>query len=118
MFALKKEQEEKDKKAQEEMKAKIDKVKAASADPKAAAAKPKKLHKKKTHTREENEEKPALGGLTSDDMITDDTSENNLFDNISVEFPSYCRPLWSKGVELNVAKKAAEMLPCWKKAAK
>lgn len=35
-----------------------------------------------------------------------------------MEFPSYCRPLWSKAVEINVAKKAAEMLPCWKKAAK
>lgn len=34
-----------------------------------------------------------------------------------MEFPSYCRPLWSKSVEINVAKKAAEMLPCWKEAA-
>lgn len=100
------------------MKEKIDKVKAASAAP-AAAAKPKKLHKKHLKARQEEEEdKPAFGGLKSSDMITDDTSENNLFDNISVEFPSYCRPLWSKAVEINVAKKAAEMLPCWKKAAK
>lgn len=43
--------------------------------------------------------------------------ENNFFDNVSVEFPSYCRPLWSKEVELAIAKKAANMLPCWNKAA-
>lgn len=123
MFELKKEKEAEEKKDADEQKAKIDKVKAASApkdgkkDAKADAPK-KKLHKRKLHSRaDSDEEKPAFGGLSSDEMILDETSTNNLFDNISVEFPSYCRPLWSKGVELNVAKKAAEMLPCWKKAA-
>jgi len=104
------------------MKKKIDETKAAS-DPKGGAkadakgeAKPKK-RKRMHRKRAEEEEKPAFGGLKMDDMITDETAENNLFDNVSVEFPSYCRPLWSKAVEINVAKKAAEMLPCWKKAA-
>lgn len=49
------------------------------------------------------------------DMSAD--SENNFFDNVSVEFPSYCRPLWSKDVELAIAKKAGLMIPCWSKAA-
>lgn len=114
MFALKAEEKKKEEEAQKAQDAKIKAVEDKSKTP--APPAPKKLHKKH-HRQEEESEKPALGGLTSKDMIHDETSENNFFDNISVEFPSYCRPLWSKGVELNVAKKAAEMLPCWKKAA-
>lgn len=99
------------KKQEEDTAAKIEKTEAASDKPSAAtkdaqakdakdAKKGKKLHK----TRQEDN-KPAFGGLSMSDMSMD--SENNLFDNVSVEFPSYCRPLWSKEVELAIAKKAA-----------
>lgn len=104
------------KKQEEDTAAKIKQTEAASDKPSAAtkeaeakdAKKPKKLHKT-------TQDKPAFGGLSMSDMSMD--TENNLFDNVSVEFPSYCRPLWKKDVELAIAKKAAEMLPCWNKAA-
>lgn len=45
----------------------------------------------------------------------DGLQENNLFDNTNVEFPVYCRPMWSKAQEAQVAITGAKMLPCWKK---
>ena len=39
--------------------------------------------------------------------------ERNLFDNTNVEFPKYCRTMWSKSQEASVARTAGKMLPCW-----